>query len=191
MPRAPRPTAAGVYHLATRSTTPDLLFADGVDRLALVSQVGRVSTDTDWACLAICVMGTHYHLLVEAAEGVIGTAMKRINWAYAVNHNKRHARRGHRVGSKYLCVPVLGDEHLLTCYRYVMHNPIQAGLCERPESWPWSSYASTVGLSSGFSFVNPSRVLGLFHTDTLVAVERLRGFVEAPLPEAGRAVSGS
>jgi putative transposase len=129
--------------------------------------------------------------MVEAAEGVIGTAMKRINWAYAVNHNKRHARRGHRVGSKYLCVPVLSDEHLLTCYRYVMHNPVRAGLCERPESWPWSSYASTVELSSGFNFVNPSRVLGLFHTDRLVAVERLRGFVEPPLAGAMRAASVS
>src|SRR5206468_283280 len=54
MPRAPRPTAAGIYHLATRSTTPDLFFADGHDRLALISQVERVCLDTDWSCLGIC-----------------------------------------------------------------------------------------------------------------------------------------
>jgi putative transposase len=191
MPRAPRPTAAGVYHLATRSTTPDRLFADGVDRLALVSQIERVSLDTDWSCLAACLMGTHYHLIVEAAEGVVGGAMKRINWAYAVRHNTRHGRRGHRVGSKYLCVPVLSDEQLLTCYRYLMHNPVEAGLCARPETWPWSSYASTVGLSSGFRFVDASRVLSLFHEDTAVAIERLRGFVEPPLTRETRSASMS
>jgi len=136
MGNALRQTAAGVYHLATRSSTPDFLFRDTADRLSLIGQLERVTLDTDWTCVAACLMGTHYHLLVDAAANVLPDAMKRINWAYAFNHNQRHGRRGHRVGSRYLSIDVTEEEHLLACYRYIAWNPVEAGLCPSPEDWP-------------------------------------------------------
>jgi REP element-mobilizing transposase RayT len=166
--------------LAVRSSTPDLFFQDGADCLSLISQLERISIDTDWTCIAACLMGTHYHLIVDAADNVLAGAMKRINWAYAVNHNKRHGRRGHRVGCKYLSVAITTEEQLVTCYRYVVRNPVEKHLCERPEVWPWSSYATTIGLSSAFPFVDASIVLDWFDQDHEVAIERLRGFVEPP-----------
>ena len=120
MGNALRQTAAGVYHLATRSSTPDFLFRDAADRLSLIGQLERVTLDTDWTCVAACLMGTHYHLLVDAGANVLPDAMKRINWAYAVNHNQRHGRRGHRVGSRYLSIDVDGGRasaRLLSIHR--------------------------------------------------------------------------
>jgi hypothetical protein len=66
MGNAPRPTAAGLYHLATRSSTPDLLFRDGADRLSMIGQIERITLDTDWTCIAAVLMGTHFHLMVDA-----------------------------------------------------------------------------------------------------------------------------
>jgi putative transposase len=183
MGHPPRPTAAGIYHLAVRSATPDLLFCDGTDRLSLISQLDRVTADTDWTVIAACLMGTHYHVMVDAAEGVLAVAMKRVNWAYAVNHNRRHDRRGHRVGCKYLSVAIVTDEQLLACYRYVVRNPVEKGLCGLPEDWPWSSYAAAIDQSSAFSFVDPSLVLELFDRDHDIAVQQLRGFVTPYAPE--------
>jgi REP element-mobilizing transposase RayT len=181
MGNAPRQTAAGVYHLATRSSTPDFLFRDAADRLSLIGQLERVTLDTDWTCLAACLMGTHYHLLVDAAENVLPDAMKRINWAYAVNHNRRHGRRGHRVGSRYLSIDVTVEEHLLACYRYIAWNPVEAGLCPNPEDWPWSSYGTTIGLPGGpFPFVDPSLILDTLDPDHAVALEELQKIVHTP-----------
>jgi len=189
MGKAKRPTAAGAYHLAVRSSTPDLLFRDGKDRLALIGQVERVTLDTDWTCVAACLMGTHYHLLVDAAEKVIPLAMQRINWAYAVAHNKRHGRRGHRVGCRYMSIPIMTDEHLLACYRYIVRNPVQEGLCRRPEDWPWSSHASTLGQSSAFPFVDSSLVLNLLEpAGGEAAIERLRGLVDTPSVDYSSAI---
>ena len=137
-----------------RSSTPDLLFRDGADCLSMIGQIERVTLDTDWTCLAVCLMGTHYHLIVDADDHVLADAMKRINWAYAVGHNKRHGRRGHRSACKYVSIPIESDGYLLGCYRYVVRNPVEAGLRDRPEAWPWSSYAATIELSSAFSFVD-------------------------------------
>ena len=189
MGKEKRLTAAGVYHLAVRSSTPDLLFRDGNDRLALMGQVERVTLDTDWTCVAVCLMGTHYHVLVDAAEKAIPLAMQRINWAYAVTHNKRHGRRGHRVGCRYLSIPIVTDEHLLACYRYIVRNPVEEGLCRRPEDWPWSSYASTLGQSSAFPFVDGSLVLDVLEpAGGEAAIERLRGLVDTPSVDYSSAV---
>jgi putative transposase len=180
MGNALRQTAAGVYHLATRSSTPDLLFRDAADRLSLIGQLERVTLDTDWTCVAACLMGTHYHLLVDAGENVLSEAMKRINWAYAVNHNLRHGRRGHRVGSRYLSVGIEDDDHLLACYRYIAWNPVKTGLCPSPEDWLWSSYATTVGLPGPFHFVDASLVLDVLDPDRDVALDNLRAIVGTP-----------
>jgi REP element-mobilizing transposase RayT len=186
MGNASRPTAAGLYHLITRSSTPDLLFTDGADHLMLIGQLERVTLDTDWTCIAAVLMGTHYHLIVDAGERVLADAMKRINWAYAVNHNKRHRRKGHRVGCRYVSKPIESEAYLLGCYRYVVRNPVEAGLCERPEQWPWSSYASTIELSSAFPFVDATLVLDQLDANHEIAIERLRGLCENPLAPYGQ-----
>jgi hypothetical protein len=30
------------------------------------------------------------------------------------------------------------EEHLYDACRYVLDNPVPAGLCERTDDWPWS-----------------------------------------------------
>ena len=189
MGNALRQTAAGVYHLATRSSTPDFLFRDAADRLCLIGQLERVTLDTDWTCVAACLMGTHYHLLVDAGANVLPDAMKRINWAYAVSHNKRHGRRGHRVGSRYLSIDIADDDHLLACYRYIARNPVKAGLCPSPEDWPWCSYGTTVGLPGGaFPFIDASLVLDVLDPSPDSAMDRLRAMVQIPEPSYGETV---
>jgi REP element-mobilizing transposase RayT len=177
-----RQTAAGIYHLATRSSTPDFLFRDSADRVSLIGQLERITLDTDWTCVAACLMGTHYHLLVDADENVLPDAMKRINWAYATNHNKRHDRRGHRVGGRYRSVTVADEDHLLRCYRYIAWNPVEAGLCPSPEDWPWSSYGTTIGLPGPFPFVDATLVLDVIDPDPDRAIEELRRLVNTPEP---------
>jgi putative transposase len=43
--------------------------------------------------------------------------------------------------------------------RYILRNPIRAGLCDRVEEWPWSSHAATMG----------ERPPGLLASDALLA----------------------
>jgi hypothetical protein len=55
-------------------------------------------------------------------------------------------------------------------------------MCSRPQDWPWSSYASALGESSVFPFVDSSLVLNLLEpAGGELAIERLRGLVETPL----------
>jgi putative transposase len=178
VPSPPRPTAPGLYHLACTSTTPDPFFRDAFDRITFISYLARVTELADWTCVCACLMTTHYHLIVDAGVAALPDAMQRLNWAFAREFNRRHGRRGHHVGRKFKSIWIGSEEQLLTAYRYVVRNPVRAGICEHPQDWPWSSYASTVGLAAGFGFVDASPVLDLYGGTREQIVERLRGFCE-------------
>jgi len=100
--------------------------------------------------------------------------MKQINERYARAYNARYGRHGHAFADRYLAVPIKDTEHLLTVFRYIALNPVEAGVCDHPADWPWSSYAATAALTDGCSFVDPEIVLGC--CDDSVAM--LRRFVE-------------
>jgi hypothetical protein len=67
---------------------------------------------------------------------------------------------------------------LLGTFAYVANNPVEAGLCESPADWPWSSYAATVGLGELPTFVDPARVLACFDWPNVDPRAALRARVE-------------
>jgi putative transposase len=176
----PRPVHAGLYHVASGATKPDPFFRDNVDRGVFVVELAKMLALEDVVCIGFCLLTTHYHAIFDAAEGALPSAMQRLNWHYARRANRRHERLGHAVGRRYMGEPLADDAHLLNAFRYVALNPVDAGEYKRPQDSRWSSYATTIGVRHDYSFVDASRILGCFARPRATAIERLRGFVEAP-----------
>src|SRR5205823_1789169 len=125
-------------------------------------------------CLAACVLNVHYHLLLEVEDGVLPRVMAQINGRYARAYNSRYGGRGHAFADRYFSIHVTSTPQLLMVFRYIARNPVEAGLCERPQDWLWSSYRTAIGLDGRFSFVDPSFVVGCCDG----SLEELRRFVE-------------
>lgn len=174
MARKLRTTSAGIYHVSARAPIGELLFRDEHDFLRFETEVERVLSE-QCVCIAACVLNTHYHLILQTEDGVLAQAMKQVNQRYARAFNSRYARRGHAFADRYLSVPVESDGHLLTVYRYVVRNPVEAGLCDSPADWYWSSYREAIGLDGRFKFAATALVIGLFHS-----IDAFRAFVESP-----------
>ena len=51
------------------------------------------------------------------------------------------------------------DGHVLAVVRYIVRNPLRAGMCERLEEWRWSSHLATLG----------ARPAGFLATDRLLS----------------------
>jgi REP-associated tyrosine transposase len=176
MPRKPRRTDAGVYHVTARAVPGHRLFGDDHDFLRFESELRRIVTP-ECTCVAACALNTHYHLLLHVEANVLHRALHLLNSRYAAAYKARYARTGHTFGERYTSVFVESDEHLVTVFRYIARNPVEAGLCARPEDWPWSSYRAAIGLPDGrFTVADPSLVLACFDG----SVEGLRAFVETP-----------
>ena len=64
--------------------------------------------------------------------------MKRLNERYARSYNDRYARHGHLFGDRFASRVIEGEEHYCEACRYVVVNPVDAGLCDDVEDWPWT-----------------------------------------------------
>jgi REP-associated tyrosine transposase len=181
MPRKPRPTAAGVYHVAARASAGERLFRDEHDYLRFETELAAALAAWSCRCIGACALSTHYHVLLETTvDGVLPQLMKRLNQGYAASYNARYARRGHAFADRYLAVPVVTDEQLATVYRYLAHNPVEAGVCAAPHDWAWSSYPTAIGRGTRFAFADPALAVAVCGG----SIARLRRFVEAE-PNSG------
>lgn len=180
MPRQPRYEAPGaLHHVVSKGNAGEAIVRNDVDRRGFVMRLGQAVARHRWECLAYCLLDTHFHLIVRTPAPNLGDGMRWFKSTYAQDMNFRHGRVGHVFGGRYYSAPLLTDEHLIAALVYVFLNPIRAGVVQSPESWPWSSYATTVGRSQrSLAFVDAGSVLELWGADPSVARARLSDTVE-------------
>lgn len=122
-------------------------------------------------------MTTHYHLLLTTPEPNLAIGMHSINGIYAKTFNRRHGEAGHVFERRYHSVLVEQEEHFLEVFRYLALNPVRAGICGRPEEWPWSSYPAAIGRVPPPPFLSLDRVVRTFCLDVDHGREALARFV--------------
>jgi hypothetical protein len=126
-------------------------------------------------------MTNHYHLIVQTTEPNLSQAMHHLNGSYARWFNRRNGHRGHVFERRFHAAAIESDWHLLEACRYVVLNPVRAGLARAPAEWAWSSYRATVGLASPATGLALDDLLRLFGKHRLKARDAYRTFVaDAP-----------
>jgi putative transposase len=123
-------------------------------------------------------MTTHYHLLVRTPEADLARGMQDLNSCYAQQFNRRYGLEGHAFFRRYHSDMIEHEGHLLEAARYIPNNPVRAGLSQRAEDWPWSSYPAHLGLCPPPPFLSTGWLLELFGRDPRQARTRYRAFVE-------------
>jgi REP element-mobilizing transposase RayT len=178
MPSPPRPQSPGAtYHVTTRGNRKQEIFSDDQDRLRFLQLLEHLVSGLDWRCHTYCLMTNHYHLLVETPRGNISEGMHYLNGVYAKWFNWRHEYEGHVFERRFRGGLVEGASHLLELTRYIVLNPVRAGLAGTAGTWRWSSYNATVGARRPPPFLTRSWVLSLFSDDPKRACELYAKFV--------------
>jgi len=127
--------------VAAQAVSGLALFADDDDRRRFVQLLTDVGGN-GLVCRAYCLMGTHYHLVLDGSPQALGVGMQRLNWRYARYFNRRHGRSGHVFAERYSAYVVRDEIHLEATLRYLQANPVKAGLCAAPDHWPWTWVAA-------------------------------------------------
>jgi putative transposase len=138
------------------------IFLDDRDYSYFVALLSKVVVSYSIRCWNYCLMPNHYHATLQPALPNLSEAVRDLNGVYGNWWNWRHGRVGHVFQGRYKAQIVDREEYLVTLSRYVVLNPVRAGLAKRPEDWPWSSYRATAGLSSAPLFLDTAATLGLF-----------------------------
>ena len=138
--------ADAVYHITARGNGRQAIFHDEQDYRKFLDLLGRTVSRFNWACHAFCLMGNHYHLMIETPDANISKGMHHLNCSFSQAHHKRYDTVGHLFQGRFKAIVVDRESYLLELARYVVLNPVRAGLVANPEDWPWSSYRAMVGL---------------------------------------------
>ena len=148
MPRQLRIQYEGaLYHLMNRGDRREEIFRDEVDRKSFLQTLGAACEKTGWQVHAYCLMGNHFHLVIETPRANLVDGMKWLLGTYTMRFNRRHSLPGHLFAGRYksLLIDETTPDYLRTVCDYVHLNPARARLLkkgERLEKYPWSSYAS-------------------------------------------------
>ncbi|MCP4233866.1 MAG: helix-turn-helix domain-containing protein, partial [Aestuariibacter sp.] len=124
-----------------------------------------------------CLMDNHYHLLIETLAPNLSKGMKYLNGTYTQAFNRCHNRVGHIYQGRYKAILVEKESYLLELSRYIVLNPVKAGMVRSAKDWKWSSYRSTAGLCEREPCLNTDGLLSLFSKRQKQAQNSYREFV--------------
>jgi hypothetical protein len=96
---------------------------------------------------------------------------------YAQQFNRRHGRVGHLFQGRFKSHLVEKETYLLRLCRYMVLNPVRAGMVQTAAGWKWSSYRSTALLEPPPPWLEIDWTLRHFGTDRRAAAKRYRDFV--------------
>lgn len=175
--------ADAVYHVTSRGNGRQKIFLNEQDNRKFLELFGKTVERFNWICHAYCLMVNHYHLMIETPDANLSKGMHHLNATFCQAHHKRHDTVGHLLQGRYKAIVVDRESYLLELARYVVLNPVRAGLVARPEDWPWSSYRTTAGLPVSMPdaapFLLTAGILAQFGPDEITARRRYLDFVSS------------
>jgi putative transposase len=166
-----------LYHVTARGDRREDIFEDDSDRQMFLSTLEQVVTQFNWLCHAWCLMDNHYHLMIQTPDGNLSKGMRQLNGVYTQASNRRHKRVGHLFQGRFKTILVDSDAYLLELTRYVVLNPVRAGMAKKPDDWSWSSYRASVGLEPAASWLEVDGLLAQFGKRRSLAQQRYAQFV--------------
>jgi len=147
------------HHITQRGVRRlDVFFSDD-DRLEYLKNLSEQGERFGVSYLAWCLMSNHVHLIAipERADSLargIGEAHRR----YTRYINFREGWRGYLFQGRFHSFPLEGD-YLLGATRYVLRNPVRAGIAKKAWDYRWSSAAWFVGKRPDDPLAVPSDLL--------------------------------
>ncbi len=141
MPRtARRKSSTDIYHVMIRGNNKQEIFIDDQDRLFFLKILRECRDRNEFDLYAYCLMSNHVHMLIKTRELPLEHIFRRIGTRYAIWFNHKHNRVGHLLQDRYKSECVEDEQYFLTVFRYILQNPVKAGIKNRPEQYRWSSY---------------------------------------------------
>ncbi len=174
--------SGALYHITARGNGKAIIFIDDDDMYKFLDILEICTKAFNFICHGYCIMGNHYHLLIETPDANLSAGIHRLNSIYAQYFNKQHDRIGHVFQGRFKAILVQRDNYLLELCRYIVLNPVRAGIVNHPAEYKWSSYCHTIGTAGKNSpFLTASWILAQFDDDLFLARSKYTDFVMSGL----------
>jgi putative transposase len=127
------------HHVTQRGNRRQPTFFGTADYREYLRLIERAKRRSGVTILAYCLMPNHVHFaVVPQHRGSLHQFFAEAHRRYSYRINRREGWHGHLWQSRFYS-NAMDEAHLISTVRYIELNPVAAGLCLRPEEWPWSS----------------------------------------------------
>lgn len=166
-----------VYHLVSRGSNRQAIFLNEGDRVEFDMLMHETALRHAVDTYAWSLMQTHWHILAACPPEGLSGFVKQLNHRYAIRFDRRWDRTGHVFQSHFRAVRQTTEEQFLWTLRYVVRNPVKAGICASPFDAKWTSFAATAGLTKAPAHLRVVEILARFAEDVEEARRRYVEFV--------------
>ena len=137
------------YHVMNRGRGQQMIFHDEKYYHAFLETLNEVHTRFGCIVHAYCLMGNHYHLLLETPNANLSRIMRHINGVYTQRYNRLKKTDGSLFRGRFKAILVDKDEYNMQLTRYIHRNPIDMKnpLVSCLADYPWSSYRAYINKS--------------------------------------------
>ena len=183
-----------MYHIISRGIGRMTIFHNEKDFSKFIQFMERVIEKHNWICHAYCLMGTHYHILLETPDANMVVGMKYLNQVYSQFYNWKYRRVGPVLQGRYKSWLVEREEKFLDNSRYIVNNPVEAKMVEHPADWAWSSFRATRGIEKVPKYLETDFLVSHFSSSRKKAQIMYEDFVragigmESPLKDAKKQI---
>lgn len=166
-----------LYHVTSRGNEKKNVYSGSNDKTKFLDILFDVCTECGWICHAYCLMGNHYHLLIETPEANLSEGMKLLNAIYAQFYNAVHKRVGHLWQGRFTSIVVHSEMYFLELCRYIVLNPVRSDFVEAPMDWDSSSFRATAGYDAPHKCLTVDFILDSFDKNRKIAKKNYEQFV--------------
>ncbi len=169
--------SGSLWHVTARGNEQRPITKDDADRRRILALLGDCVSRFGWILYSYALMSNHFHLELELTRPTLSSGMHWLNGKYAQYFNRRYDRAGHLFQGRFGAFMIEKERYFLEVLRYVVLNPVRAGMVTRPEDDSWTSFPATAGDGPAPDWLAVDRVLMNFGGNSAIARDRYRNFV--------------
>ena len=154
-----RDEPGAIHHVFGRGNHKISILAEPEDRDFFLRRLWTVKAECRFKLYAYCLMGNHYHLLIETGPVPLARIMQKVLTSYSRYVNDKTVSMGHVFQGRYSAKRCQRDSYFSALLAYIHLNPVEAGLVARPEHWRWSGHREI--LDGGDGLLNRKDLLTL------------------------------
>lgn len=170
--------AAGLYHhVFNRGNDRHPIFKREEDYHRYLRYLEIFSPTFNINIVAFTLMEWHIHLFLYDRKGEMSSFMHLLHGKYARLYNICHERTGHVFTDRFKNKIVDTNTYGKWLSRYIHRQAVDAGLVEKAEDYPWTSYHHYIGRTE-MRFVSSDTILEQFSENKQEQVSLYRKFIE-------------
>jgi len=171
------------YHVMNRGRRGEKIFETKEDYWSFVDLLEELDGVFYVKIAAYCLMSNHYHLLLQTPDANLSRSMRHLNGVYTQRYNRRNGCDGQLFRGRYKSIVVESDSYSLELLRYIHRNPLEAGLVDNLQKYPWSTHKPYLSDAKKWKWLHKDYILKLFSQSKPESIRLYKRFVLKETPE--------